>query len=389
MDNEQFEKKIDWLENERRAADQNISELERRIVLLEEALSSNQELANSYKREMSRLNTAAESIASFSKEIRTNKSELEVEIRSNDEQVEKRQSDFEIRQFGEQQKLKKALEVLRKDLGEIEGLRSDVKARQVGETHRIDELARGLAEISKNEEQREKLANSLEGSRKKDDKRISEMEGEISAVVDLSERTVARSEKIADDQRRVQNRFEDLATQVNKDNKAREEKSKQLASDQLNREHMWSDWETRFVTIEKQSEEIAIRLKDIETIDLAVKRAQSSFDDLVEKINRRVNELTEVQRLGEQRLRQEWSTFQADAQKRWSGYTLGQEESQKKANRQSERLSDQVTQLENNLQDLRDITQHFSEQTERLLQTLAEAAQDSLAEGERFFNSTR
>ena len=88
MDNEQFEKKIDWLESERRTADQNISELERRMVLLEEALSSNQELANSYKREMSRLNTAAESISNFSKEIRTNKSELEVEIRSNDEQVE-------------------------------------------------------------------------------------------------------------------------------------------------------------------------------------------------------------------------------------------------------------------------------------------------------------
>jgi chromosome segregation ATPase len=392
MDNEQFEKKIDWLENERRKADQNASQLERRIVLLEEALSSNQELANSYKREMSRVNTAAERIASFSKEIRSSKTELEVEIRSNEERGQKRQSDFEIKQFVEQQKLSKAVELLRKDLSQIEGLRSELKAREVGESHlgsRIDELTRSLDEISKNEEQRLKLSASLDESRKQDDKRIAEIEGEISTVVDLSEKTKASSEKLADDHRRVRNQLEDVTKKVEKNQEALDEKTKQLAAEQVSRDHIWSEWESRFKTIEQQSDELAARLKDIETIDLAVKRAQSSFDELVEKINRRVNELTEVQRLGEQRFRQEWSTFQADAQKRWSGFNLGQEESQKEANRQRERLTEQVTHLEDNLQDLRDITKHLSEQTESFLQNLTEAVQDSLAEGERFFNSTR
>jgi len=392
MDNEQFENRIDWLDSERRKADQNASQLERRIALLEEALSSSQEIANAYKREMSRLNTAAERIAGFSKEIRTNKSEIEGTVHSNEEINKERQRDFENRILGEQQKLSKATESIRKELSQIGSLRSEFKAREVGEaslSERIDKLARDLVDISKNEKQRQKLSSSLEDSRKIDDRRISEIQGEISAVVDLSEKTMGRAEKLADDQRRVQNKFEDLASQVAKDHEVQQEKGKQLATDQLNRENVWSDWETRFTTIEKQSEEIAARLKDIETIDLAVKRAQSSFDDLVEKINRRVNELTEVQRLGEQRLRQEWSTFQADAQKRWSGFTLGQEESQKKANRQREKLTEQVTKLEDRLQDLQDVTQHLSEQTERFLQNLTENVQDSLAEGERFFNSTR
>jgi len=391
MDNDQFEKKIDWLENERRRADQYASQLERRVVLLEEALSSNQELANSYKREMSRVNTAAERIASFSKEIRSSKTELEVEIRSNEERGQKRQSDFEIKQFVEQQRLSKAIELLRKDLSQIEGLRSEVKAREAEEAHlgiRIDELASGLDEINNNEEQRLKLSASLDESRKKDDKRISEVEGEISAVVDLSEKTKASTENLADDHRRVRNQLEDVNKKVEKYQEALEEKTKQLASEQVKRNHIWSEWENRFNTVERQSDELAARLKDIETIDLTVKRAQSSFDDLVEKINRRVNELTEVQRLGEQRFRQEWSTFQADAQKRWSGFTLGQEESQKEAIRQRERLTEQVAHLEDNLQDLRDITQHLSDQTERFLQNLTETVQDSIAEGERFFNSS-
>lgn len=392
MENEQFEKRVDWLDSERRKADQTITQLEKRVALLEEALASNQELTNAYKREMSRLNTTADRIAEFSREIRTNKSEIETEVHSNAEESKKHQREFENRLQVEQRKVGKTIESLRKDLGEIDALRSEVRARQAGEARlgeRIEELNRSLETVNKNEVERQELAASLEDARKKDDRRISEMQGEVSATVGLSEKTLARVEKIADDQRRVQNKFEDLASQVKKNHEAQQEKSKQMAADQLSRERVWSDWETRFETIERQSEEIAVRLKDIETIDLAVKRARSSFDDLVEKINRRVNELTEVQRLGEQRFRQEWSTFQADSQKRWSGFKLGQEESQRQAARQRDKLTEQATQLEDSLQDVRDITQHLSEQTERYLQNLMESVQDSLAERERFFNSTR
>lgn len=392
MENEQFEKRVDWLDSERRKADQTITQLEKRVALLEEALASNQELTNAYKREMSRLNTTADRIAEFSREIRTNKSEIETEVHSNAEESKKHQREFENRLQVEQRKVGETIESLRKDLGEIDALRSEVRARQAGEARlgeRIEELNRSLETVNKNEVERQELAASLEDARKKDDRRISEMQGEVSATVGLSEKTLARVEKIADDQRRVQNKFEDLASQVKKNHEAQQEKSKQMAADQLSRERVWSDWETRFETIERQSEEIAVRLKDIEIIDLAVKRARSSFDDLVEKINRRVNELTEVQRLGEQRFRQEWSTFQADSQKRWSGFKLGQEESQRQAARQRDKLTEQATQLEDSLQDVRDITQHLSEQTERYLQNLMESVQDSLAERERFFNSTR
>lgn len=392
MENEQFEKRVDWLDSERRKADQTITQLEKRVALLEEALASNQELTNAYKREMSRLNTTADRIAEFSREIRTNKSEIETEVHSNAEESKKHQREFENRLQVEQRKVGETIESLRKDLGEIDALRSEARARQAGEARlgeRIEELNRSLETVNKNEVERQELAASLEYARKKDDRRISEMQGEVSATVGLSEKTLARVEKIADDQRRVQNKFEDLASQVKKNHEAQQEKSKQMAADQLSRERVWSDWETRFETIERQSEEIAVRLKDIEIIDLAVKRARSSFDDLVEKINRRVNELTEVQRLGEQRFRQEWSTFQADSQKRWSGFKLGQEESQRQAARQRDKLTEQATQLEDSLQDVRDITQHLSEQTERYLQNLMESVQDSLAERERFFNSTR
>jgi membrane-associated HD superfamily phosphohydrolase len=136
-----------------------------------------------------------------------------------------------------------------------------------------------------------------------------------------------------------------------------------------------------------QSGEVAERLKEFDNTEVALKRAQRAFDDLVEKINRRVNELSEIQRLGDQRFRQEWSTFQADGQKRWSDFTLTHEERQRESARQQEKMAAQVAQLENHLRDVQDNLQHLSEQSERNLQNLLEMARDSLAEHERFLNS--
>jgi undecaprenyl pyrophosphate synthase len=132
---------------------------------------------------------------------------------------------------------------------------------------------------------------------------------------------------------------------------------------------------------------VAVGLKEFESTELALKRAQRAFDELVEKINRRVNELSEIQRLGDQRFRQEWSTFQADAQKRWSNFTLTHEEQQREGTRQQEKLTGQMAQLEDGLREVQDTLQHLSEQTERNLQNVLEMARDSLAEHERFLSS--
>jgi chromosome segregation ATPase len=392
MEDQQFEKRVEWLDGERRKADEIIAQQGKRIALLEEALTSNQELANSFKREMSRLNSLSEKVSDFSKEIRANKNEVENSTASIENNSKERQKNFELRFLTDQQKTAKDIDALRKDLNQISELRTEVRANAMEEVHlseQINKVARDMDDLNKGEEQRQKFTRSLEETRKKDDKRISEMVGEVSVAVDLSEKTFSRVEKLSEDQRRLQNKFEDLASKVDNNQKILQEKNKEMAADQVVRERIWADWEERFKTIDQQSDELATRLKDIETIELTVKRAQSSFNELIEKINRRVNELTEVQRLGEQRFRQEWSTFQADAQKRWSGFTLGQEESQKESKRQQERLSARVAQFEDGLQDLQDMSRHLSEQSDGLLQNLVQVVQDSLADGERYMNSTR
>src|SRR3989337_2302504 len=114
----------------------------------------------------------------------------------------------------------------------------------------------------------------------------------------------------------------------------------------------------------------------------AVKRLKESTDELIQRVERRVNEITEVQRLAEERFRQEWVTFKADDQKRWTNYTLTQEEQTREATRGQGKLIDRLASIEDDLQEVKDIAQQLNEQVARKLQNLLALARDWVADYE-------
>ncbi len=61
----------------------------------------------------------------------------------------------------------------------------------------------------------------------------------------------------------------------------------------------------------------------------SVKKTKEQLDESTQRIDRRVNEITEMHRLNEDHFRQEWTTYKADDHKRWANYNLVQEETQK------------------------------------------------------------
>jgi chromosome segregation ATPase len=152
---------------------------------------------------------------------------------------------------------------------------------------------------------------------------------------------------------------------------------------------VWKEWQSRFEIIEKQSAEVESQLSLLDTTHREAKRAQSTLEELAQKLERRINELTEIQRLSEDRFRQEWATFKADDQKRWTNYTLTQEEQRNETIRQFDKLSNQATQLEDDLQDVKDLLQQANEQAEKRLQSLLAMAHDWVAAYERSIGRSR
>ncbi|HZU86912.1 MAG TPA: hypothetical protein VFF78_05485, partial [Anaerolineaceae bacterium] len=120
-----------------------------------------------------------------------------------------------------------------------------------------------------------------------------------------------------------------------------------------------------------------------------VKRSQEAFDEITQRIERRINEITEMQRLTEDRFRQEWTAYRADDQKRWTNYNLVQEEQQREMGRQYEKINERLVVLEDISQEVRDLVHQITEDNQKRLQTLLATFRDMSEEYDRAFGRGR
>ena len=78
----------------------------------------------------------------------------------------------------------------------------------------------------------------------------------------------------------------------------------------------------------------------------------------------------EIQRLGEERMRQEWVAFRADDQKRWANYVLSQDEQRGEINRMMESTVERIVLLEDQVQEMQDAISLLVEQTQKRINAL-------------------
>jgi exonuclease VII small subunit len=151
----------------------------------------------------------------------------------------------------------------------------------------------------------------------------------------------------------------------------------------LDRERAYKEWSNSFTEFQKQTEKLDAQTLALEDTLRSAKRAQETYNELNTKLERRINEVTEMQRLAEDRLRQEWVTFRADDQKRWTGYTLSQDEGGKDARKAVQKLEDRIAKLDEAFQTTQDQLQQTTDVTEQQLQELMNVAHEWLSAYER------
>jgi hypothetical protein len=127
---------------------------------------------------------------------------------------------------------------------------------------------------------------------------------------------------------------------------------------------------TRFESIEKQSKDLDDQMTKLDTTHRDVKRMQDKLADLSSLLDRRVNEITEIQRLAEEKFRVEWNTFIADDQKRWTNHTISLKEQTKLQERQVQESETRISLLEDSLQEIEDQLTQISTYSESQLQSL-------------------
>lgn len=392
MDLEQLAKRIDWLEKERRKDVDTISALQERINGYEGAIGLYKEQVKDLEARVSKVSNATSRLDQFDNLVTQYRAEWVKAIEDAEKKAKKREDEMENRRRTELDNINKALADLRKPLETLPELRKGIQARAEEDTrlHRmITEVESRFLEVDRVYEDIKRNQRILEEGRKQDVKRITDMQGEATALRKRIEDTREKTDLQMDMVRHLDTRINELlATEAERRQDQTAFIERQSLA-QVDRDRVWREWQARFESIIKQTSTLDEQILKLEEMQRAVKRAQDSFDDINQRLERRINEITEMQRLAEDRFRQEWVTFKADDQKRWTNFNLTQDETARELRAGLVKVNERFTGVEDSIQTITDQFGQTTELTEQSLQELMNWAHEWLTNSERITGRSR
>lgn len=392
MDNEQLEKRIQWLDDERRKDKGIISDLEKRLLELEGKLDAMQKKDQEMDSDLTRLRTAVTKVDDFETDLGSFRIDHKKETKDQEKLYKswvadaKKNLQAQIRGLETQQK--KLLE----DFKLVKQLEKDMEAR-VDEETRFNSALRGLeksfSDVQSGFKEIQTDAKTIKIERQKDVKRTADLQGEMAAIRKRLDELRGMMDLVKNDYQKAKTRIQELEASRRELKKEQDAFLEEAVLRQTEREATWKSWMTRFDNIEKQAKDLDEQMTKLDATHRGVKRMQDKLADLSELLDRRVNEITEMQRLADEKFRAEWNTFRADDQKRWTNFTLSQKEQSKLLERQYQEGEDRISVLEDGLQDLEDQLTQISKYSENQLQSLLGLMRDWAGDFEQIMDGFR
>ncbi len=376
-----LEKRIIWLDSERQKDKKLIGELKDSILILQEKIErQNAELK---KLELgvkannplpARIDLIDSNISLLKEELFKKLIELEKSMISGDKKVEKSRKD-------EIDGILSKIANLEIDLKSINDLKKTLQARIEEEfkiNQKIETLINELPPLRITDEEIQKQISLVLNERIQDSKRVTDLQLENSAIkkriedirnkYDIDKETISKIDKklvdiIATDKERKQSQIAFV---------------EKISLDQVEKEKQWKSWEQKINDLIPLGSLVSTKLLELDEVIRGIKKNQSEFTEINERINRRINEITEMNRLAEERFRGEWVAFKADDQKRWTNYTLTREEEAREDSRIMNQVNDKLLKIEDNIQDLQDTIGLLTDEMKKLINGLYGASQDMI-----------
>jgi chromosome segregation ATPase len=373
MENEQLEKRIKWLDDERRKDKATISELEDRLQELEGKLDASNKRQVEFDSDITRLRTSITRVDDFENGLADFRVERKKELKDYEKITKSWINDAKKNLRTQIQGIERQQKALREDFKRVKELEKNMKTRieeEIRFNASLRETEKDVSEIKQEYTEYQRYTLSAKEERKKEVKRITDLQGEQSALRKRVDEQRGLLDLVKNDYQKMKNRVQELESTRRDLKKEQETFLVEAALQNTEWESTWKSWMTRFDGIEKQAKDLDEQMAKLDSTHRGVKRMQDKLKDLSTLLDRRVNEITEIQRLADERFRQEWGTFTADDQKRWTNYTLSQKEQSKILERQYKEGEERISLLEDGMQEIEDQLGQLSSYSETQLQGL-------------------
>ncbi|MCS6908859.1 MAG: hypothetical protein RML93_13415 [Anaerolineales bacterium] len=386
MQSEQILKQLNWLDDERRKDKATIASLEEKVKALEQSLQIADQQIKELSTELSRLKSLGGRVEQIDEAVMRFRLEVKQQFEEWEKETQRREQEAEKLRQVEIKGLDASILELRKELSTLAEVRRSLQTRIEEEmrlSRTIGQLEEKIAELQRTEEEYNRLLRQTEENRRQDARKITDLQGEAMALRKLYNELQAQLELASVAAKRIETRMAELENTFGELKQAQSKFIEEQALLQLERERLWREWQAKIEQSEQMTAEAEKTIQTVDSTNRAVQRAHQAIEELIQKVERRVSELTELQRLGEERLRQEWVTFKSDDQKRWTNYSLVQEEIRSDLVRQIEKITGQLNEHEEGLRTIQESMALLNEQLERNLRNILNAIYSWAAEYDR------
>ena len=389
---EQLKSNLSWLENERRKDKTALDALEARLANLEGSLPTVNQQLNQLSTDLARVSAQ---LARFD-QIETNILQMRVETNRTLETIEKQRTDHDreserVRHV-DLEATNKSVAEIRKGLDPIPDLKKNVQAR-IEEEFRlarlIEEVDQKITEYKRSDEEYKRTLRILDEAHRQDNKRLTDIQGELAAMRKRQDEQRGKTELTGESMRKLELRIGEVQAAESERRSTQTSFVDKLTVWQVERDRTWKEMQAKFEDISKTAVNLDGQLQTLDGTQRSIKRSQEAFDEITQRFERRLNEITEMQRLVEDRFRQEWVSYKAEDQKRWTNYSLSIEEQEREFNRSFEKYNERLVLVEDMSLEMRDELHQLIVEEQKRLQNIVASAHQWMEEFERTFEQPR
>ena len=325
MDTDQLSQMVTWLDEEHRCGRGDISKLQQRIdsqatEIVEQArrIQELEGLLASTQAQLVRFSQVDQAMQQL-------KNELVLMLQRQEEQRLADQRESERLRGAERESAARGLSEVRKELPRFSRIEEELQQRKA-EDQRLSEIVMAVRQqvnnINKDIDERTRSLPFIMEQRTQDNKRIAQLQQE---TVELFKRSETVSGKLPSLEASIQRVERGVAAVQPVPDQMRNEVANFMEAQKLmdvERGRQLANWQQEF---EQQRELIAEQQKRLQGFDSHIndsKRILQSLQGFEESIRREQHQVSELQRLAEERQRKELDEFLAEDEKRWKKQTL-------------------------------------------------------------------
>ncbi|NJL95066.1 MAG: hypothetical protein HC915_15795 [Anaerolineae bacterium] len=375
MDNLQTARMIEWLDEERRRDKATMAQLQERLQLQQEQIEQLNRQLHGVENEQSSMRTQF---------ITRNREQELVDLIRKDldqtvEALEAKRLTAEREQERRNEVAREAiLQPLRQLETRVDGAQESIKELQ-GIRAQHDRLMSAMAalqqrtdEVAKKIEEPERRIIFLEEQRRQDARRLSDVQSSLPELQKNIDQLKPRLDLLEGLTRGNERRLIDLQNAET----ARRAEIQQFLDQQIlegqQREQQVTELVRRVGIYDEDMRRNMERFESWAETHRTMKKIVDDFERIGDRLERRINEVAEMQRLAEERFRAEWNDWQSDDQVRWKEFTVSHDESWRIHDRELQELRKLLRETNESMSPLR----HSVERVWKLQRAQAELYRD-------------